>query len=191
VLGPFYVEGPPAAEHGGDIAKGLPGTPLWVDVRITDTEDVPVPGAVVDVWQSNEDGYYDVQLPDLDGPVLRARFHTDADGRLRFWTILPSEYPIPDDGPVGRLLAAAGRHQMRAPHLHFLIARPGYHRLITQLFVRGGPYLDSSAGLGDTVFGVKDELIVDFVPRQGATPDGRVIEGEWRLLDFTFRIQRD
>jgi maleylacetate reductase len=190
VLGPFYVEGPPAAEHGTDIAGGLPGTPLWVDVRVVDTGGDPVAEAVVDVWQSNEDGYYDVQLPDLDGPVLRARFHTDAGGRLRFWTILPSEYPIPDDGPVGRLLAATARHPMRAPHLHFLIAKPGYQRLITQLFVRGGPYLDCSTGRGDTVFGVKDDLVVDFVPRRGLPPDGRRIDGEWRLLEFTFRVQR-
>ncbi|NKQ54593.1 iron-containing alcohol dehydrogenase [Amycolatopsis sp. K13G38] len=188
VLGPFYVEGPPVAEQGADISGGLPGTPLWSDIRVTDVDGAPVPGAVVDVWQSNEDGYYDVQLPDLEGPVLRARFHTDDDGRLVFWSILPSEYPIPDDGPVGRMLAATGRHPWRAPHLHFMISKPGYSQLITQLFVRGGPYLDTSAGRGDTVFGVKDELVVDFVPRQDPAPDGRLIDGEWRLLEFTFRI---
>ncbi|TNC29703.1 maleylacetate reductase and hydroxyquinol 1,2-dioxygenase domain-containing protein [Amycolatopsis alkalitolerans] len=188
VLGPFYVEGPPAAEHGTDIAAGLPGTPLWVDVLVTDTGGKPVPDTMVDVWQSNEDGFYDVQLPDLNGPVLRARFHTDAEGRLRFWTILPSEYPIPDDGPVGQMLAATGRHPWRAPHLHFMLAKPGYTQLITQLFVRGGAYLDTSAGLGDAVFGVKDDLIVDFVPQHGPTPDGRSIDAEWRRLDFTFKI---
>ncbi|WP_433622127.1 maleylacetate reductase and hydroxyquinol 1,2-dioxygenase domain-containing protein [Nocardia sp. CA-120079] len=188
VLGPFYVEGPPVAEQGADISGGLPGTPLWADIRITDVDGKPVPGAIVDVWQSNKDGYYDVQLPDLDGPVLRARFHSDEDGRLRFWSILPSEYPIPDDGPVGQMLAATGRHPWRAPHLHFLISKPGYSQLITQLFVRGGPYLDTSAGRGDTVFGVKDELVVDFLSQQGPTPDGRAVHGEWRLLEFTFRI---
>ncbi|GAB2991432.1 maleylacetate reductase and hydroxyquinol 1,2-dioxygenase domain-containing protein [Amycolatopsis acidiphila] len=191
VLGPFYVEGPPAAEHGTDIARGLPGTPLWVDVLVTDTEGKPVPDTVVDVWQSNEDGFYDVQLPDLDGPVLRARFHTDGEGRLRFWSILPSEYPIPDDGPVGQMLVATRRHPWRAPHLHFMLLKPGYSQLITQLFVRGGPYLDAAGGRGDTVFGVKDELVVDFVPQQGATPDGRVIDGEWRRLDFTFKIAQE
>jgi alcohol dehydrogenase class IV/protocatechuate 3,4-dioxygenase beta subunit len=191
VLGPFYLEGPPTAEHGADIAQGLPGTPLWVDVLVTDTDGTPVPAATVDVWQSNEDGFYDVQLPDLDGPVLRARFHTDGEGRLRFWSILPSEYPIPDDGPVGRLLAATGRHPWRAPHLHFMLAKPGYSKLITQLFVLGGPYLDAGTGRGDTVFGVKDDLVVDFVPHQGPTPDGREIDGEWRRLDFTFKIAQE
>lgn len=183
VLGPFYVEGPPEVAHGTDIAAGLPGTPLWVDVRITDTHGVPVKDAVVDVWQSNEDGFYDVQLPDLEGPVLRARLRSDEQGQLSFWSILPSEYPIPDDGPVGRLLAAVGRHPYRAPHLHFMVNAPGHRRLVTQLFVAGGAYLDS-----DTVFGVKDELVVDFTPRHGPTPDGRRLDGEWRRLDYTFRI---
>ncbi|SED09253.1 Alcohol dehydrogenase, class IV [Amycolatopsis tolypomycina] len=185
VLGPFYVDGPPEVEQGADIAAGMPGTPLWVDVRITDTDDKPVAAAIVDVWQSNEDGFYDVQLPDLDGPVLRGRLRTDRDGRLRFWSILPSEYPIPSDGPVGAMLAATERHPYRAPHLHFMIAAEGHQHLITQLFVAGGKYLDS-----DAVFGVKDELIVNFAPRTGPTPDGRAIDGEWRRLDFTFQIAR-
>ncbi|MFD7282818.1 maleylacetate reductase and hydroxyquinol 1,2-dioxygenase domain-containing protein [Streptomyces sp. NPDC059862] len=183
VLGPFYVDGPPDAAHGSDISGGLPGTPLWVDVTITDTAGEPVKDAVVDVWQSNEDGFYDVQLPDLDGPVLRARLRTDAEGRLTFWSILPSEYPVPDDGPVGRMLTAVGRHPYRAPHLHFMIDAPGHRRLVTQLFVAGGAFLDS-----DTVFGVKDRLIVDFAPQTGPTPDGRAVDGEWRRLDHTFRI---
>ncbi|MEV4149996.1 maleylacetate reductase and hydroxyquinol 1,2-dioxygenase domain-containing protein [Amycolatopsis sp. NPDC049691] len=170
VLGPFYVEGPPETPQGADIAEGLPGTPLWTDIRVTDTDDQPVPEAVVDVWQSNEDGFYDVQLPDVDGPVLRARFRTDENGRLRFRTIVPSAYPIPADGPVGQLLDAVGRHPYRAPHVHFMIAKPGYRTLITQLFVAGGDYLDS-----DTVFGVKDGLVVDFSEQR---------------LDFTFRISR-
>lgn len=188
VLGPFYVNGPPAAEHGADIAAGLPGIPMWADIRVLDTGGTPVPGASVDVWQSNQDGFYDVQLPDLDGPVLRARFTTGDDGRLTFWSILPSAYPIPDDGPVGQMLAATGRHPFRAPHVHFMISAPGYQQLITQLFVKGGPYLDGSSGQGDTVFGVKDDLIVDFVPRRGPAPGGRQVSGEWRLLEFTFRI---
>ncbi|MFJ7219636.1 maleylacetate reductase and hydroxyquinol 1,2-dioxygenase domain-containing protein [Amycolatopsis sp. NPDC098790] len=168
VLGPFYVDGPPETPQGANLAEGLPGTPLWTDIKVTDTEDNPVPEAVVDVWQSNEDGFYDVQLPDVDGPVLRARFRTDEHGRLKFRTIVPSAYPIPADGPVGQLLDAVGRHPYRAPHVHFMIAKPGYRTLITQLFVAGGDYLDS-----DTVFGVKDGLIADFSRQR---------------LEFTFRI---
>ncbi|MDR7304095.1 maleylacetate reductase and hydroxyquinol 1,2-dioxygenase domain-containing protein [Haloactinomyces albus] len=186
VLGPFYVEGPPAAEHGTDISQGLPGEPLWGDIKVTDTDGAAVPDAVVDVWQSNEDGYYDVQLPDLDGPVLRARFRTDDRGRFTFRSIAPSEYPIPDDGPVGSMLDAVGRHPYRAPHIHFMIMAPGRPRLITQLFVAGGAYLDS-----DAVFGVKDELIVDMPRQHGAMPDGRAVSESWRLLEFTFHIAAD
>jgi alcohol dehydrogenase class IV/protocatechuate 3,4-dioxygenase beta subunit len=184
VLGPFYVDGPPVREQGSDIAHGMAGTPLWVDVRVTDQHDVPVPQAVVDVWQSNSDGFYDVQLPDLDGPVLRARFATDDDGRLRFWTILPAAYPIPQDGPVGEMLNAVGRHPFRAPHVHFMIGAPGHTHLVTQLFPAGGDHLDS-----DTVFGVKPELVVDFVPQDGSPPDGRQVD-TWSSLNYTFRIAR-
>ncbi|MEV4602345.1 maleylacetate reductase and hydroxyquinol 1,2-dioxygenase domain-containing protein [Amycolatopsis sp. NPDC049253] len=183
VLGPFYVQGPPETAQGADLADGLPGTPLWTDVTVTDTHGTPVPDAIVDVWQSNEDGFYDVQLPDVDGPVLRARFRTDTEGRLKFWTIVPSAYPIPADGPVGHMLDAVERHPYRAPHVHFMIAKPGFRTLVTQLFVRGGDYLDS-----DTVFGVKDGLIVDFAEQSGPAPDGREPEHGWRRLDFTFRI---
>ncbi|MFE7393631.1 maleylacetate reductase and hydroxyquinol 1,2-dioxygenase domain-containing protein [Streptomyces sp. NPDC057582] len=183
VLGPFYVEGPPETANGGDISGGLPGVPLWVDARVTDTDGEPIKGAVVDVWQSNADGFYDVQLPELEGPVLRGRLRTDAEGRIAFWSILPSEYPIPGDGPVGQMLDAIGRHPYRAPHLHFMFDAPGHRRLITQLFVSGGAYMDS-----DTVFGVKDELIVDFARETGPTPDGRQADGEWRRLEYTFRL---
>ncbi|WP_326601971.1 maleylacetate reductase and hydroxyquinol 1,2-dioxygenase domain-containing protein [Streptomyces sp. NBC_01799] len=183
VLGPFYTDGPPETAQGADISRGVAGTPLWADIRITDTDDRPLPDAVVDVWQANKDGFYDVQLPEHEGPVLRGRLRTDDQGRLRFWTILPAEYPIPDDGPVGQMLQAVNRHPYRAPHLHFMISAPGHRRLITQLFVKGGPYLDS-----DTVFGVKEGLVVDFEPRTGPTPDGRAVDGEWRSLQFTFRI---
>ncbi|MEY9968554.1 maleylacetate reductase [Streptacidiphilus sp. MAP12-16] len=183
VLGPFYVEGPPPRENGADISAGMAGTPLRASVLITDLDGEPVPDAVVDVWQSNDDGFYDVQLPDLSGPALRARFHSDALGRVAFWSILPSEYPIPEDGPVGQMLRAVGRHPYRAPHLHFMISAPGRKRLVTQLFVAEGAYLDS-----DTVFGVKDALIVDFPERTGPDPDGRGVDGPWRSLDYTFRL---
>ncbi len=183
VLGPFYVEGPPVRDQGFDIADGLGGAPLYVDVMVTDGHGAPLAEATVDVWQSNDDGFYDVQLPDVDGPVLRARFLTNAAGRLRFWSIVPVPYPIPADGPVGQMLRATGRHEWRAPHLHFMISAPGAATLITQLFVAGGDYID-----GDTVFGVKRALVVDYPEHQGPTPDGRVVKGPWHRLDYTFRL---
>ena len=182
VLGPFYVEGPPEMDSGSDISGGdLEGDPVLARIQVTDVEGRPIAGAVVDLWQADNDGFYDVQLPELDGPVLRGRLRTDDDGRLSFWTILPAPYPIPDDGPVGQLLGAVGRHPMRAPHLHFMIAAPGVHTLVTQLFVEGGDYLDS-----DTVFGVKDAITVPYPLQDGPAPDGR--PGPWRRLDFTFQL---
>ncbi|HTI20224.1 MAG TPA: maleylacetate reductase and hydroxyquinol 1,2-dioxygenase domain-containing protein [Kutzneria sp.] len=186
VLGPFYVEGPPAMEHGADISGGLDGEPLWVSTEIVDTDGEPVPGAVVDVWQANKDGFYDVQLAEVDGPVLRARFVADDQGKLTFWTTLPHEYPVPEDGPVGQMLNGTARHPYRAPHVHFMIMAPHHHTLVTQLFVKGGAYLDS-----DTVFGVKNGLIVDFPKADGEPPAGRAVTaGGWHRLDYTFRIGR-
>ncbi|WP_030263291.1 maleylacetate reductase and hydroxyquinol 1,2-dioxygenase domain-containing protein [Streptomyces violens] len=183
VLGPFYVEGPPPLPDGADLAEGLPGTPMYASVQITDLDGQPLAGAVADVWQANEDGYYDVQLPDIEGPQLRARFRADGEGRIRFRSILPKEYPIPDDGPVGQMLTAVGRHPYRAPHVHFMISAPGRRTLVTQLFVAGGAYIDA-----DTVFGVKDALVTDFPEHHGPTPDGRPADGPWRSLDYTFRL---
>jgi maleylacetate reductase len=182
VLGPFYVEGPPELGDGTDISGGdLDGDPVLVDVIVTDVHGAAIPDAVVDVWQANKDGFYDVQLPELDGPVLRGRLRTDSDGHVSFWTILPAPYPIPDDGPVGQMLSAVGRHPMRAPHVHFMIAAPGMHTLVTQLFVEGGDYLDS-----DTVFGVKEPITVPFPLQAEPAPDGR--SGPWRRLRFTFQL---
>jgi maleylacetate reductase len=182
VLGPFYVEGPPDLPDGTDISGGhLDGDPVLANITVNDLQGRPIPGAVVDVWQANQDGFYDVQLPDLEGPVLRGRLRTDTHGRVSFWTILPAPYPIPDDGPVGQMLAAVGRHPMRAPHIHFMIAAPEKHTLVTQLFVEGGDYLGS-----DTVFGVKEPLTVPFPVQDDPPADGHA--AHWRRLDFTFNL---
>ncbi|MCW2804141.1 MAG: alcohol dehydrogenase [Propionibacteriaceae bacterium] len=182
VLGPFYVEGPPDLPDGTDISGGhLDGDPVLANITVNDLQGRPIPGAVVDVWQANQDGFYDVQLPDLEGPVLRGRLRTDTHGHVSFWTILPAPYPIPDDGPVGQMLAAAGRHPMRAPHIHFMIAAPEKHTLVTQLFVEGGDYLGS-----DTVFGVKAPLTVPFPVQDDPPADGHA--AHWRRLDFIFNL---
>lgn len=181
VLGPFYVDGPPELGQGDDLSGDLAGERVHADLLVTDLDGSGVADAVVDVWQANPDGFYDVQLPDLDGPALRGRFRTDDGGRLRFVTLLPAPYPIPDDGPVGQMLTATGRHPMRAPHVHVMISAPGHRTLVTQLFVEGGDHLDS-----DTVFGVKPDIVVPFTTQDGPAPDGS--DGPWRRLEFTFRL---
>ena len=166
VFGPFYTEDAPAAEQGADIAGDAPGEPMDVDVLVTSTDGTPVAGARVDIWQADEDGLYDVQIAALGSRRRgRAVMKTDAEGRLRFRSIVPSAYPIPTDGPVGRMLIAAGRHPWRPAHLHFMIKAAGHETLITHLFRDADPYLDS-----DTVFGVRSSLIANITPAKGSTP---------------------
>ncbi len=157
VLGPFFVHGAPEIENGGDMAAGWNGDPTYVSGRVLSTEGKPLAGALLDLWQSNSEGSYDVQLADTGGKQLRAKLRTDAEGRFRLRTILPTSYPVPTDGPMGLVLARMGRHPMRPAHLHFMVSAPGYETVVTHLFVKGDPYLES-----DVVFGVKDSLIVDF-----------------------------
>ncbi len=154
VLGPFYVESAPEYPNGADIAPDLPGEALLVEGRVTDTDGAPIAGAVVDTWQADADGFYDVQRSPaaLSG---RARLRTDAAGHFAFRSIVPASYPIPHNGPVGEMLRAQGRHPWRPAHVHFRITAPGYTTLGTHLFLAGDRYLDS-----DAVFGVKDSLIV-------------------------------
>ena len=155
VFGPFHVDDTPQLPAGADIAAGAPGEPMFVEVEVVDLAGKPVADAEVDVWQADEDGLYDVQRPEL-GSTRRARgvLRTDARGRTSFRTILPTAYPVPTDGPVGRMLVASGRHPWRPAHVHFMIRAAGYQTLVTHLFRDPDPYLDS-----DVVFGVRSSLI--------------------------------
>ncbi|MBI3373608.1 MAG: intradiol ring-cleavage dioxygenase [Betaproteobacteria bacterium] len=156
VLGPFFVEGAPELPMGETIAKpGTPGEPCTMRGSLKDTKGKPVANAVIDVWQGAGDGFYDVQKQ--EGMNLRARFRTGADGKFWFRCVRPVSYPVPNDGPVGKMLVATGRHPMRPGHLHFKFTAPGCATLVTHLFVKGDKYLDS-----DAVFGVKNSLVVNF-----------------------------
>ncbi|GAA4115372.1 dioxygenase [Nocardioides fonticola] len=180
VFGPFFVEGSPEIELGGDMAFGATGEPCWVEGTVRDHEGRPLAGALLEVWEADEDGRYDVQYDD-GRTAARAHLRTDDDGGYRFWGITPTPYPIPDDGPVGRMLDAVGRSPMRASHLHFLVSHPGCRTLVTHIFVEGDPLLDA-----DSVFGVKDSLVKRFErqPAGTPTPDGRTIEGTWSRTRF-------
>jgi hydroxyquinol 1,2-dioxygenase len=156
VLGPFHREQAPEYPLGASISRNpADGEPCLVSGTVRGTKGRPVAGAKLDVWQGGADGFYDSQKGNAMN--LRGVFRADARGRFHFRCVTPSFYPVPHDGPVGRMLTATGRHPMRPPHLHFWITARGYKPLITHLFVKGGRYLDS-----DAVFGVKPELIVDF-----------------------------
>jgi alcohol dehydrogenase class IV/protocatechuate 3,4-dioxygenase beta subunit len=170
VLGPFHIEQAPEIELGGDISGGAPGVPCWVEGVVTDVEGRPVPHAHVEVWEADDQGFYDVQYGD-DRVAARARLTADESGRYCFWALKPTPYPIPDDGPVGSMLRAVGRSPMRASHLHFLVTAAGHRRLVTHIFVEG----DDQLVRGDSVFGVRDSLVKTFAdqPPGTPTPDGR------------------
>jgi hydroxyquinol 1,2-dioxygenase len=171
VFGPFFVEGSPSFANGDDLANGAPGEPCDVSGRVVDVEGKPVAGALIEVWQADEDGFYDVQYSDLQQPRGRGHLRSDADGRFWFQTVKPEAYPIPDDGPVGELLRAGGRGPMRPAHIHFKIDAEGYQTLITHVFADGDEHLDS-----DAVFGVRENLIAEFQ---------RGEDGRWRMTyDF-------
>ena len=157
VFGPFHVEGAPHYELGADIANGARGIPCVVHGTVRGTNGEPVPGAHMDVWQSDEDGLYDVQHPEIDHAQGRGILNADSEGRYNFRSILAVPYAIPHDGPVGDLLKATGRHPWRPAHLHFMIKAEGYETLITHVFRSDDPYLDS-----DAVFGVRQSLIADW-----------------------------
>ncbi len=163
VFGPFHVDGAPHYELGADIANGARGIPCLIHGTVRGIDGKPVPGAYMDVWQSDEDGLYDVQHTDLDQAQARGILHADANGGFHFRSILAVPYAIPHDGPVGDLLKAAGRHPWRPAHLHFMIKAEGYETLITHVFRSDDAYLDS-----DAVFGVRQSLIADWKPQ----PDG-------------------
>ncbi|MFZ3565682.1 dioxygenase [Streptomyces sp. BH097] len=188
VFGPFFIEHSPEIEQGGDLAFGAAGEPCWVEGTVTDTAGKPVAGARIEVWEADEDGFYDTQYGD-DRVAARAHLFSDAEGRYRFWGLTPTPYPIPHDGPVGGLLAASGRSPMRAPHLHFMVTATGLRTLVTHIFVRGDELLDS-----DAVFGVKESLVKDFAPQPAGTPtpDGRELEGRaWSRVRFDITLAPD
>jgi catechol 1,2-dioxygenase len=187
VLGPFHMVESPPRELGDTINLDGKGTPCLVSGRVTDEDGAPLSGAVVDVWQTNEDGFYDVQQPGIQpAGNLRGLFTTGTDGRFWFRSVVPRYYPIPDDGPVGQLLLATGRHPYRPAHLHFIVTQPGFRPVTTHVFVADSPYLDS-----DAVFGVKDSLVravgeVDDPARAAAAG----LSNPFRTLEFDVTLAR-
>ncbi|MFA1540254.1 dioxygenase family protein [Actinomadura monticuli] len=188
VLGPFHmVESPPRA-LGDSIDLVGEAEPCVVSGRVLNADGAALPNAEVDVWQCDERGFYDVQQPGSQPPGNgRGLFRTDAEGRFRFRTVLPSHYPIPTDGPVGRLLNATRRHPYRPAHIHFIVQADGYVPLTTHIFVAGSPYLDS-----DAVFAVKQSLIVDFTEshdEESAARNG--VQAPFRHAEFDLVLSRE
>ena len=163
VLGPFHVEDAPEYEMGASITMCEARETCLFEGMVRDLDGTPVEGGRIDVWCDSEDGFYDVQQPDVQPRHNnRGVFTTGPNGRYRFRGIKPVSYPIPDDGPVGQLLTALGRHPYRPAHMHFIVSAPGYDRVVTHTFVAGDAHLAS-----DAVFGVKRSLVATFEPVTG------------------------
>jgi hydroxyquinol 1,2-dioxygenase len=158
VFGPFYREGAEELPMGASISKDGLGEPLIMMGRVLSTDGTPIANAVLDVWETDENGLYEQQDPNQPDMNLRGKFRTDAQGNYCFVGIKPVAYSIPDDGPVGQMLHALARHPFRPAHIHLLISAKGFAPVTTHLFVKGDRYLDS-----DAVFGTKDSLVVDFI----------------------------
>jgi hydroxyquinol 1,2-dioxygenase len=187
VFGPFFVDGAPQYDNGDDIANGAHGEPCFVSGTVKGDEGEAIAGAHIAVWQSDEDGFYDVQRPESSHLQARGNLRSLSDGRFHFKSIVAAPYPIPSDGPVGRMLSAVGRHPWRPAHLHFMITAPGYEPLITHIFRGEGPYLDS-----DAVFGVRSSLIADWERHDAGSllADGTSSSAPFYTLRYDFKLFR-
>lgn len=178
VQGPFWVPGSPLRAYGESIedeAAGVSGAPALVGGRVMSTDGQPIAGAEIDVWQNAEDQLYAVQNPEAPENHLRGRFLTQDDGTYAFLAVRPTPYPIPDDGPVGRMLEATGRHPWRPAHIHMIVSAPGYRKLTTHIFDAQSAYIDS-----DAVFAVKPSLLRTFEARSADDPERpQGVTGDW------------
>lgn len=182
VFGPFYVENSPLYDNGDDISNGAPGEPCFVAGHVRSMNGEPIANALLEVWQADDEGLYDVQREGLGEAQGRGQLHTDEDGRFHFRTVKPEPYPIPYDGPVGDMLKATNRSPMRPAHIHFRIRASGYETLTTHVFAAGDRYIDS-----DAVFGVKDSLVKNVESHKpGVAPDGTAMEVPFHTLRYDF-----
>ena len=175
VLGPFYVPDAPMREYGAAISEETAGEPAWVHGVVSGLDGAPIAGAELDVWQNGDNRLYAVQDPSAPEEHLRGRFSTREDGSYAFLAVRPVPYTIPDDGPVGAMLSATGRHPWRPAHIHLIVRAEGYAPVTTHVFDRESPYLAS-----DAVFAVKPSLLRAFVPHEAddpETPPG--VAGRW------------
>ena len=185
LLGPFWRLDSPRTESGGSIIRSpTPGPELFVNAWVKDAKGNPVAGAEVDIWQSSTEGLYENQDPTQADMNLRGKFTTDANGDFSFRSILPAGYPIPITGPVGDLLRAQGRHNMRPAHLHFLIFKEGFKTHISQVYVPEDPNIET-----DVQFGVTKALLGNYVRHESGTPPAPGVKAPWYTLDYTFTME--
>lgn len=188
VMGPFHIAGAPPLAVGGDLRKDNPGELVLFRGRVLDPGGDPIDGAALDIWQTATNGMYSSQDPEQDTYNFHALMTTGADGAYALTTVRPVSYTVPTDGPVGEILRATGRHPWRPSHLHIIVKAPGYRTLVTEIFPDDDPYLDE-----DTVFGVRDDLVMHYQPQPAAAfPDGMALSGQveedFQLVEFDLRL---
>jgi catechol 1,2-dioxygenase len=185
MLGPFWRPDSPRTENGGSLLRSpTPGPALFFTGWFRDGKGNPLEGVEVDVWHSSTEGYYENQDPEQAEMNLRGKFMTDKDGRMSFRSVKPAGYPIPVDGPVGALVRAQGRHNMRPAHLHFLAFKPGFKTLISQVYSPDDPFLET-----DVQFGVTRHLIGNYVRHENEKPPAPEVIGPWYSLEYTFVME--
>lgn len=185
VLGPFYRAGAPEVKNGANLSHGQDdGLPCRFSGTVTDVKGTPIGDALLDIWGTNANGLYENVDPDQPDFNLRGKVRTRDDGTFEVWTIQPVSYPVPNDGPAGRLLEGMERHNMRPGHIHVIVSAEEFRTVISEIFVAGDDYLDS-----DAVFGVKPSLIADFdrVDDQ-ATAELAGVENPFSSLVYDFRL---
>jgi len=185
MLGPFWRDDSPLCENGATLARGQTnGDPIFVKAWVKDRSGQPVCDAMVDVWHTSADGFYENQDPSQVDMNLRGRFKTNQDGLIEFRSVKPSGYPVPVNGPVGDLLKMQGRHNMRPAHIHFLIFKEGYKTQFSQVYSKDDPYIES-----DVQFGVTKSLLANYVQHTTPAPDPS-LRGTWYSLEHTFVIDK-
>ena len=185
LLGPFWRSGSPRTENGGSLLRSpTPGPPLFFKGWVRDAEGKPIAGAEVDVWHASPVGLYETQDPEQAEMNLRGKFTTDGNGEFSFRTIKPAGYPIPTNGPVGALLRAQKRHPFRPAHLHFLIYKPGFKTMTSQVYSPDDPFLET-----DSQFGVTRALVGHYLLHEGQPAPARDVAGPWYSLEHAFALQ--
>jgi catechol 1,2-dioxygenase len=186
LLGPFWRMDSPATKNGASIVRSpTPGPALFVDAWFRDKNGKPIEGAEVDIWQSSPEGFYENQDPVQADMNLRGKFTTDKDGYISFRSVKPAGYPIPIDGPVGELLRAAGRHNMRPAHLHFLVYKDGFKTLISQVYDPEDKHIET-----DVQFGVTQHLIGNYIRHDGPRPQAPDVKPPWYSIEHTFVMEK-
>jgi hydroxyquinol 1,2-dioxygenase len=185
LMGPFWRMDSPRTNNGGSIVRSpTPGVPVFVSAWVRDTQGRPVPGVEVDVWQASSEGFYENQDPDQADMNLRGKFITDSQGKISFRSIKPVGYPIPLSGPVGALLRAQGRHNMRPAHIHFMFFKPDFKTQFAQVYSSDDPNLET-----DVQFGVTQALVGQYVLHSGEFAPATDVTGPWYSLDHNFVIE--